>query len=564
MRYVALALDYDGTLAHDSRVPDDTIQSLQRLRQSGRKLILVTGRILEDLSAVFARLDLFDRVVAENGAVLYNPGTRETEALAPPPKQQFVDALLRREIQPLSVGKGIVATWHPHETVVLEIIRDLGLDLQVIFNKGAVMVLPSGINKKSGLTAALDSLGLSVHNVVGAGDAENDHAFLECCECAVAVANAHPAIKDTADFVTERDHGAGVSELIELILKDDLGSRRPARREIPVGCEGESEITVPAYGSTLLVAGASGSGKSTFVAGLVETLVDRHYQVCLIDPEGDYEAFPETISVGDEKHPPAVDEVLQILRKPASQVIVNLMGIAVPDRPKFLPTLLPRLQEMRLAVGRPHWIIVDEAHHMLPPEWAPPSAGLAGELNNMLLITVHPDHVAPAALKAVDAVFAVGPAPEKVMEAFAAANGAADAPAHPGDLGPGQVLAWFPRTGETHVLNFRFARAERKRHKRNYAYGELSEDRSFYFRGPQNKLNLRAQNLATFVQLAEGLDDETWLYHLNQGDYSRWFRNVVKDEALAEEVAQAENLDDPHESRERVKLAIEHRYTAPA
>jgi HAD superfamily hydrolase (TIGR01484 family) len=559
MRYVALALDYDGTLAHDSRVPENTIQSLQKFRQSGRKLILVTGRILEDLSAVFERLDLFDRVVTENGAVLHNPGTHETEVLAPAPKQAFVDALRQREILPLSVGNAIVATWHPNETAVLEIIRDLGLDLQVIFNKGAVMVLPSGINKKSGLAAALDSLGLSAHNVVGAGDAENDHAFLECCECAVAVANAHPAIKDTADFVTARDHGAGVSELIDLILKDDLASHAPARREIPIGREGEAEMTVPAYGSSLLVAGASGSGKSTFVAGLLEMLIERRYQVCLIDPEGDYEAFPETISVGDEKHPPAVEEALQILRKPASQVIVNLMGIAVPDRPKFLPTLLPRLQEMRLAVGRPHWIIVDEAHHMLPPEWAPPSAGLAGELNNLLLITVH-----PAALKAVDAVFAVGPAPTKVMEAFAAANGTANAPAYSGDLGPGQVLAWFPKTGDSHVLHFRFARAERKRHKRNYAYGELSEDRSFYFRGPEQKLNLRAQNLATFVQLAEGLDDETWLYHLNQGDYSRWFRNVIKDEALADEVAQAEKSEDPRESRERVKLAIEHRYTAPA
>ena len=564
MRYVALALDYDGTLAQDSRVTEDTLQCLQRFRQSGRKLILVTGRILEDLASVFPHFELFERIVAENGAVLYNPETRELEKLAPAPKPVFVDALARRGIQPLGIGNAIVSTWHPNETAVLEIIRDVGLDLQVIFNKGAVMVLPSGVNKKSGLMAALESLGISPHNVAGAGDAENDHAFLEYCECGVAVANAHPAIKEAVDFVTTQDHGAGVCELAGLILGDDLASRPPARRALPIGYAGPAAITVPAYGSSLLVSGASGSGKSTFIAGLLETLMERHYQVCLIDPEGDYEAFPDTITVGDEKHPPAIDEVLQILRKPASPVIVNVMGIAVSDRPKFLPTLLPRLLESRMGVGRPHWIIVDEAHHMLPPEWAPASAGLAGELNNMILITVHPDHIAPAALKIVDTVLAVGPAPGKVLEAFAAATQVAVPSVRPDDLSPGQFLVWLPQSGDIRTVTMRFARAERKRHKRNYAYGELSEDRSFYFRGPQHKLNLRAQNLAMFLQFAEGLDDETWLYHLKLGDYSRWFREVIKDEALAEEAAQLEPSDDPRESRNGIKQAIEQRYTAPA
>ena len=214
MKYVALATDYDGTIAKDGRVSDSTLQSLQRFRQSGRKLILITGRVLNDLESIFSHLNLFDRVVAENGALLYDPNTRETKLLAPPPKQTLVEALTRRGVQPLGVGQAIIATWQPHETEVLQAIRELGLELQVIFNKGAVMVLPSGINKRSGLSAALGALGISRHNVVGVGDAENDHAFLEFCECAVAVSNAHPAVKDTADFTTRADRGDGVGELI--------------------------------------------------------------------------------------------------------------------------------------------------------------------------------------------------------------------------------------------------------------------------------------------------------------------------------------------------------------
>jgi HAD superfamily hydrolase (TIGR01484 family) len=117
--------------------------------------------------------------------------------------------LQQRGVAPLSCGRVIVATWHPHETTVVEVIRELGLELQIIFNKEAVMVLPSGINKATGLRVALDSLGLSPHNVVGVGDAENDHAFLSLCECAVAVANALPMVQERADWTTSHDHGPG-------------------------------------------------------------------------------------------------------------------------------------------------------------------------------------------------------------------------------------------------------------------------------------------------------------------------------------------------------------------
>jgi hydroxymethylpyrimidine pyrophosphatase-like HAD family hydrolase len=225
MRHRALCCDYDGTLAHDGHVADATIGSLVRLRASGRHLVLVTGRELEELKGVFPRLDLFTSVVAENGALLYEPATGEQRTLAEPPPPSFVMALRERGVAPLAVGRVIVATWEPHETVVLETIRDFGLELQVIFNKGAVMVLPSGVNKASGLAAALTALGVSPLQAVGIGDAENDHAFLKLCGCAVAVANALASVKQDADFVTAGSRGTGVQELIEEMLADDLARR---------------------------------------------------------------------------------------------------------------------------------------------------------------------------------------------------------------------------------------------------------------------------------------------------------------------------------------------------
>jgi len=165
--------------------------------------------------------------VAENGALLYRPATREITLLGSPPPHEFIHTLQARGIAPLSTGHVIVATWHPHESAVLEVIRELGLELQVIFNKGAVMVLPTGLNKATGLQAALREMRLSPHHVVGVGDAENDHAFLSLCGWAATVAGALHPIKERADLITHGDNGAGVVELIDVLVANDLCTYEP-------------------------------------------------------------------------------------------------------------------------------------------------------------------------------------------------------------------------------------------------------------------------------------------------------------------------------------------------
>ncbi|MGH7516524.1 MAG: HAD family hydrolase [Gemmatimonadales bacterium] len=235
MRYHALVCDYDDTLATHGQLDEATLAALERVRASRRKLVLVTGRELPDLMQVFPGIELFDRVVAENGALLYNPSDRSERSLADSPPEEFVAELTRRRVSPLSVGRVIVATWEPHETAVLEVIRELGLELQVIFNKGAVMVLPSGVNKATGMDAALVELGLSRHNAVGVGDAENDHAFLARCGCAVAVANALDSLKERADLVTASERSAGVVELIDRLLRSDLSELEPRLRRTSGG-----------------------------------------------------------------------------------------------------------------------------------------------------------------------------------------------------------------------------------------------------------------------------------------------------------------------------------------
>jgi hydroxymethylpyrimidine pyrophosphatase-like HAD family hydrolase len=224
MKWRALATDFDGTIATDGIVDEPTQLALVRLRSADVRTLLVTGRKLSDFEAMGSFLRIFDMVIAENGAVIFEPSTGEIRTLSATPPEAFIEELSCRGVDPLGVGRSIVATREPHHVTVIEVIREMGLELEVIFNKGAVMILPTGINKASGLKAALKIYGLSASNVIGVGDAENDHAFLEVCGLPVAVANAVPALKEKAALVTQHSAGAGVTELIDSVLRGDLDS----------------------------------------------------------------------------------------------------------------------------------------------------------------------------------------------------------------------------------------------------------------------------------------------------------------------------------------------------
>ena len=233
MKVSVLACDYDGTLAHDGVVFSKTAAALDRFRSSGRRLLMVTGRELPDLQQVCPYLDRFEWIVAENGALLFRPSDNFSRLLCPPASAELAQKLGEAQAQPLSVGRAIIATREPYETLVVTLIKDLGLELQVIFNKGAVMVLPTGVNKATGLKAVLAEMKVEASTVAGVGDAENDHAFLSLCGVGVAVANALPMLKERADIVTEGARGDGVIELIDRILATDLRDVPPRKVPLP-------------------------------------------------------------------------------------------------------------------------------------------------------------------------------------------------------------------------------------------------------------------------------------------------------------------------------------------
>jgi HAD superfamily hydrolase (TIGR01484 family) len=567
MRYHILATDYDGTLTHTAHLESTVVEAIRRLRDSGRKAILVTGRELEVLKQICPQLDLFASVVAENGALIYRPATKEVRLLAEAPPPAFAERLKALGVKSLSVGHVIVATVKPHETAVLNTINEMGLELQVIFNQDAVMVLPSGVNKATGLLAALKELGYSPHNVVAVGDAENDHALLATAELGVAVGNAVPALRERADYVARGGAGTAVVELVDLLAADDMkqAGSRMTRHDLTLGVNANGKLEcLPAYGKSLLITGQSGSGKSVVAAAIMERMEAARYQYAIVDPEGDYTAPPGAVVLGSAERPPVAEEVENLL-KSGRNVVINLLGIPVDDRCAFFSRLLPRLLDLRDRTGRPHWLFVDEAHNLLPKSWTPATDAFPRRFQSAVLITVHPASVSPAALKEIDLVLALGDKAQEHLGEFAAARGVPASPAGRVPR-PGEALAWWVGSERpAFTLSTGLPEAERRKHKKKFAEGRLPDEQSFVFRGPRGKLHLRAYNLVTFLELAEGVDDATWLHHLKGHDYSRWLREHVQDAELARQVEAIEkgHLKDVPGGRAAVRKVVEAWYSPP-
>ncbi|HEV8676326.1 MAG TPA: HAD hydrolase family protein [Methylomirabilota bacterium] len=566
-----LACDYDGTIAAAGEVAEAMLAALGRVRESGRKLLLVTGRLLDDLRAVFPNVDgFFDAVVAENGAVLYFPRRREVKILGAPPEPGLLEAL-RRQGVPFDMGAAIVATGAGFAETALAAIREAGVERTLVFNKGSLMLLPGGVTKGTGLAAALTSMELSPHNAVGIGDAENDHAFLSACECAVAVADAIPALRERADIVTTAPNAAGVVEFIERHLLTDLVDIVPrlARHQLQLGARAdETPVTIPAHGTCLLIVGPSESGKSTLTGVLVERLVEAGRVVCLLDPEGDFQTLAELEGVvvlgGKTEHAlPAPDELGQLLSR--TSLVLDLSAMSRAEKVGYATKAMATIAAVRAATGMPHWLIIDEAHHIAPldgstaDEWLRPggeSVALitlaAGELSREVWPLVNA--IASTELDAFQEAMrmVVGPAKEEMPRVTG------------GPLAQGEVVLTDLRGPAARAERFQVARRRvvHRRHLRKYAGGELPPDRSFYFRGPEGKLNLRAANLARFCELAEGVDEGTWAYHLRGGEYSVWIAAMIKDPELAREVAAIERApdSDPGEARRQVLEAIRRRY----
>lgn len=546
-----VAADFDGTLTTGDRPPGDRVlAALAGARAAGLKVILVTGRIMADLEAVWPDVwRCVDCVVAENGAVLGTPTWRR---LLGTPVDHRLDAALTAAGVPFRRGEMLLAAAIDDEPAIMAHVRALQLGCQPVANRGALMVLPAGVSKGTGLYEALGHLGLSFHNTVAVGDAENDLVLLETSELGVAVGDAVPSLRAEADLVLD---GADGDAVADLLLGDVLRGRRivhSRRWQIRLGTTGAgAALSIPASQINVLVTGPTGSGKS-YVAGLLaEQLVQQRYSVLVVDPEGDHVGLARlggSLVVGGTLELPDPDETLRLLHHRYASVVVDLSSLPPGAAVHYQNRLLTRVEAHRQETGLPHWVFLDEADktvgRALPrwPAFEPAHKGYC-------LVTWRPDDLAADAVAALDAVIALGsPDPDDAVVNLAAAVG---------DVSRAAVARQLTAGGNRAVLTCRhtpnlargFTPTERTsphlRHTHKYDRRPLEDERRFHVRRSSSELTgARPANLSELLDELGRCERGALRHHCPRHDFSRWVAGVYHDRPLADRLAEVESTVD--------------------
>jgi hypothetical protein len=550
--FKALACDYDGTLAFEDRIPPAVREALGRARTAGLRLILVTGRTFFELTRVCDCLELFDAVVAENGAVLYYPGSAMIRDQGPPVPGRLLAELDRRGIY-YQVGRVIVGTARGDEGGLKEALAAAGVTRDLIYNRAALMLLPAGVSKGSGVQQALRVLGLSPHDVLALGDAENDLPLFDACGFSACPGDSLPAVLGRVDWVFPGVHGAGIAAaIIERILPDHLTVRDSPRHRISIGWVAATSgpVTIPARGVNMLIHGDPHSGKSWLAGALVERLVAARYSVCVIDPEGDYRVLAHLPGVTwTEVHEADdVDRALDgHLQDPAASTVLDLSTLPHAVKVAVIERALWKIREIRRGVGRPHWILIDEAHYSLHGGGVAADAlDVAGR--GFCFVTYRPSWLRERIIQAVD-IFVLARTTGSEELAFLAST----LPAVVSEgAGISEALARLPRGEFLLVQRHRgrqpsaltFVAAPRQtvhvRHLTKYVDACVPPGREFRFRGPDGRVRASADSLHSFRHVVETAPDDVLAHHAERGDFSRWVRDVFADAELARQLRKIE------------------------
>ncbi|MEZ5144277.1 MAG: HAD hydrolase family protein [Acidimicrobiales bacterium] len=572
MRFLrAVAIDFDGTLTSGGRPDEEVLAALARFRAAGGRIVLITGRIRSELLEVFGDVaDHVDVLVTENGGVLSTPDLERV--LAEPLPDELFAALADAGI---AARRGqVLAACHARDsTRVLELTREIGVECQLVFNRGELMVLPPGISKATGVRLALDELELSVHNAVAIGDAENDHSLLHACEVGVAPANAVDSLKAAADLVLPLPDGRAVEALLRRVESREatLHSRR-WRLDLGTYANGRP-VRIPLAGTNVLLAGGTRSGKS-FLAGLVaEDLIELGFRTLVVDPEGDHlglRHLPGVRWLGGRDLPPSPTRLDALIGDRGESLVIDLSHLDLDGKVRWLRDLPEYVVTHRERTGHPHWVLLDEAHLALGSD---EQAGrlLGDDQTQYCFVTYLPDLLPPLVRERIDTVVLVGTTLE--LSASIAGVVAPLLRLSPGDLAReldeathgNAVLLRRGHRGRVSTFRIRGRHTKHVRHWHKYTERHLQTHQQFWFRRSHDEITGRtASNLAELYDELVACDAEVVAHHIAGGDFSRWIGGVIGDHALAAVVASAERAatrdDDPEEARRAIATAVHERY----
>lgn len=563
----AIATDLDGTSAAGGSIAPEVLAALAEARERGIATILVTGRVHEDTEALCGDLSAFDAVVSENGAVTCISEPRRTIRLGSPPPERFLGELRTRGI-PFHVGSVVLGTWDRHAHELLDLVRRHALDSQLVFNREALMLLPSGINKATGVQRALAELRRSPHNLVVFGDAENDLPLFALAEVAVAAHGAAPEVAAQADEQLRHPGPAGVARYIRNVVDGGGYLPTPRRHRVPLSSTAR-EACLPASGAGVLIAGGPRSGKSWLVGLIAEQLLDRQYRLCIVDPEGDHLVLAQradVLGLGEQLTLPEPASIPELFKTTSMSLVLGLTRLAPEEQERYVARLLPLLEDSASVFGIPHWVIIDEVHYSLPE-------GSRGTVSTKSPVTYafatyRPSLLDDCVWSAVRACLVTETTEDEqryFLTKLLQARGPTDLSVRDAlsslQVGVAGLLVDCEDGPTWHVFPVGERQMEHTHHARKYVDTRLPDGQAFWFLktgdGP-----VAAHNVAEFYERLRSVPISSLRHHLASGDFSAWAAGVLGDERLARDLRKCErrvrNGADP--DREEILAQIESYY----
>ena len=578
MHITVVATDFDGTISQGDQLAPEAGRALRRLREAGRFTVLVSGRPFEFLHDLQDREQTFDLIVAENGAVLYDPRSDEMRLPFGEAPADLLNTLERLGV-PLWRGIAAAGTTTRYDDAVWVASRELGLAVHVETNRDEVMLLPPGASKGAGLLNLLKSEGLSPRNLLAFGDAENDRSLLAMAEIKVAVANAAESLKAIADYVIPEAGATGVARFMERYLLHGQPFDFTVRGAHHFSLGESAEMSLNAHelvDRNVLIAGGSGYGKSWLAGRLADGLIDGGYQLLVLDPVGDLRSLRRhatclCLGLGGDELPP-ISLIVQLLAETDLSLVLDLSHMPTPqEQVLFTAGLLRRVFEVHRRFGKPHWLMIDEAQDLLGGRDNPAQLPLLRDARapGVCLATWQPSRLSEAILNRLDGVLLTRHRLAREVECLSqllstrglAVTGLAN---RLDDLGEGQGLVWgLTRSSGDDLTPFKFRLGP---HTFPHMHGlhQYLEERAppakrFYFQDKTGQTP-PAGNLGELIDRLRTLDLAVMAFHFQRGDFSRWIRDVLHDETLARWLDRVQTADLSGESlRQALLEAFEQR-----
>jgi len=228
MKYDLLAIDIDGTLTNEHHLLDlDGVKAVRKAENAGIRVVLASGRTVQDMRALSQFIGTTGFVVAENGAVIYDrlTDTLEVEGSIENAHRAF-KAIKRRfpQVELYTTLPGRLTEVVIKENIDPELLRPIvkPFGIKAVATGFAIHLMQDGVNKAKGLHRGCDKFGFELKKVVAIGDGANDVEMLAECGLGIAVANAVPELKAVADYVTSKPYGEGVVEVVEKLLNGEF------------------------------------------------------------------------------------------------------------------------------------------------------------------------------------------------------------------------------------------------------------------------------------------------------------------------------------------------------